>query len=313
MPPARLLAIGGAHIDRRGIMAAPFIAGASIPGAMHEEVGGGAFNACVNAVREGAAVTLVGLRGGDAAGEQVGAALARHAIADLSTTYLDRTTPSYTALVTRDGDVVAALADMTLYDFGFEKELRRAKLRKAVTQNDAVLIDANLPAAAAARAAGLANGKPLYAIAISPAKVVRLFGIEPVIDVLFMNRLEAHALTGVPADAKPAALVDALCASGLRGAVVTNGAGEVVAFRGDRAFTATPPRVQLVRDATGGGDALAGTAIAAMIAGAGFAGAVRRGLAASALTVTRTSATAPITPEGIDAMLGHVGAAEPIV
>lgn len=312
MLPARLLAIGGAHIDRRGIMAAPFIAGASVPGAMHEEVGGGAFNASVNAVREGVTVTLVSLRGGDAAGQQVATALAEHVITDLGTTYLDRTTPSYTALVTRDGDIAAALADMALYDIGFEKELRRAKLRKAAEDSDALLIDANLPAPAATRAAELAAGQPLYAIAISPAKAVRLFGITQSIDMLFMNRAEAHALTGIAADAPAAELVAALRASGLRGAVVTNGAAPVVAFSGETVFALMPPQVDVVRDATGGGDALAGTAIATLLAGAGFEAAVRRGLAASALTVARTSATAPITPDGVEAMLGHVGVTETI-
>ena len=40
-----LLAIGGAHIDRRGQVAGDYFPGASNPGAMREEIGGVVFNA----------------------------------------------------------------------------------------------------------------------------------------------------------------------------------------------------------------------------------------------------------------------------
>lgn len=312
MPPARLLAIGGAHIDRRGIMTAPFVAGASVPGCMHEEVGGGAFNAAVNAVREGAEVTLVGLRGGDAAGDQVASALARYGIADAGTTYLDRATPSYTALVTGDGEVVAALADMALYDTGFEKELRRAKLRRAADESDVILIDANLPAAAATRAAKLAPDRPLYALAISPAKAPRLAGVIDVLALMVLNRREAHALTGVALDAPPQAVCAALRSKGLRGGVVTDGAGPVIAFNEDSAFTLQPPPVDTMQDATGAGDALAGTTIAHLPAGKDLETALRRGLAAAALTVTHASASAPLNPVDIDALAQRIAPARPI-
>ena len=45
-------------------------------------------------------------------------------IADLSAVFLDRATPSYTALLDREGDVIAALADMALYELAFPKQMQ---------------------------------------------------------------------------------------------------------------------------------------------------------------------------------------------
>ena len=63
-----LLGIGGAHVDRRGRVSVPFVPGASNPGIMQEEAGGGMLNALRAARREGVAASLVSMRGGDAAG-----------------------------------------------------------------------------------------------------------------------------------------------------------------------------------------------------------------------------------------------------
>ena len=51
MTSPKLLAVGGAHVDRRGQMTDVFVPGASIPGTMREDVGGGAFNALRTAVQ----------------------------------------------------------------------------------------------------------------------------------------------------------------------------------------------------------------------------------------------------------------------
>lgn len=308
MSKPALLAIGGAHLDRRGTMTAPFIPGASIPGVMREEIGGGAFNAVGNAVRHGVGVSLVSVRGGDETGARVAAALAAHGIGDLASIYLDRTTPSYTALVTAEGEVVAALADMGLYDLALAKELRRAKVREAAAAADAILFDGNLPETAIVKAAALAQGKPAFALAISPAKAVRLRGVLARIDVLFMNRREAAALCAAAPASPPADLVAALRSTGLRGAVISDGAAPAVAYREKEAFSVLPPEVAAMADSTGAGDALAGTAIASLMTGHSFAEAVRGGIAAAAITVTSQAAIAAYDNARFVAMLAATGA-----
>ena len=285
MTKPKLFAAGGAHIDRRGRVSGSYIPGASSPGIMREEVGGGVFNALRNAVGRGGGGALLSVRGGDMAGEAVARAIGEGGIADLSATFLDRATPSYTAFVEANGDVVAGLADMGLYDLAFAKLLRRRAVRDAIAEADAVLCDANLPEPALERLAGLAGEKPLFAVAISPAKVIRLRPVLSRIACLFMNRREAAVLSGGDVDGGPANMVQALAASGLASGVISAGRERIVGFDADGVFEIEPPSPRRTADSTGAGDALAGATVAARMRGEKLREALREGLAAALLTI----------------------------
>ena len=312
MSPPKLLAVGGAHVDRRGQLSGVYVPGASNPGRMREDVGGGAFNALRNAVQRGIEASLMSVRGADSAGENVARAIQEATIRDLSAVFLDRATPSYTALIDRDGDVLAGLADMELYEIVFPKQLRRSKARDEVFSADAILCDANLPAAALERLAALAEGKPLFAIAISPAKAVRLAGVLGSVSCLFMNRREAAALSGTPKDAEPAAFVDGLRVAGLSAGVITAGGGAVTGFDAGGIFSITPPALGSMIDATGAGDALAGTTIAAMMHGKPLRAALREGIAAAVLTIARPKAVAAISERALAETLALVPKAQAV-
>ncbi len=285
MTSPKILAVGGAHIDRRGQMTGTFVPGASIPGTMREDVGGGAFNALRNAVQRGARGAMMSMRGGDAAGDTVAQAIAGSGIADLSAVFLDRATPSYTALLDSAGDVVAALADMHLYEIAFPKQLRRAKLREEIAAADAILCDANIPAVGLERLAALAAGKPLFAIAISPAKAVRLAEVLPALACLYMNRREAAALAGMGGDDPIEAIIDRLRTLGLGRGVITQGSEPVTGFDAFRVLSVPPPKPRTIADVTGAGDALAGAMTAALLNGEPFGEALREGMAAALLAV----------------------------
>lgn len=306
MTSPRILAIGGAHVDRRGRMTAPFVPGASIPGAMSEEVGGGAFNALRGAVRRGARGALMSVRGGDAAGEAVASEVAANGIEDLSAVFLDRATPSYTALLDRDGDVVAALADMGLYELAFAKQMRRAKAREAVAAADAVLCDANLPEAALTKL-GEITDKPLFAIAISPAKAVRLVPILAKLSCLYMNRREAAVLGGIAADSTPDEFVRGLRAAGLKRGVVTAGGSRVFAYDdASGLIEIAPPAPRRIVDVTGAGDALAGSTTAALLRGLNLDRALREGIAAAVLAIETASAVPELDQQAFAEMLALV-------
>lgn len=287
MTATRLLAIGGAHVDRRGRCTSAFVPGASNPGAMAEDIGGGAFNALRIARARGAEAEMLSVRGGDLAGDAVTLAIAATGIADRSATFLDRRTASYTAILDDAGDVVAALADMAIYDTAFARGLRRKAARQAISEAGAILIDANPSPDAIALALDLAR-VPVHAIAISPAKVIRFIPHLHRLATLFMNRREAAALAGTAAD--DGALVAALRRQGLDRAVVTDGAAPVLAYDADGAFRLLPPPAPSVADVTGAGDALAGAAIAALMARLPFAEAVADGMAASRIALATTEA-----------------------
>ncbi|WFR96971.1 carbohydrate kinase family protein [Rhizobium tumorigenes] len=306
----QILVLGGAHIDRRGRIFGETDPGASNPGAWFEEPGGGGFNAARNLARLHHDVRMISPRGGDALGDMVAAAAREAGVDDRPFVFLDRTTPSYTAIIEKDGNLVIALADMELYKLFSPRRLLIRAIRDSFASADLILCDANLPAetlAAIARKA-VDLGKPLAAIAISPAKVVRLKPCLADIDYLFLNQSEAAALTGSRPD-DPLQWVSQLQALGLKGGVITRGQQPLVAFDGRITLTLEPPTVDDVADVTGAGDSLAAGVLSALMDGLDLAEAVRHGAAAAAITVQSPFATAAnLSPEHLRQVLALVGA-----
>ncbi|MBO9098573.1 MULTISPECIES: carbohydrate kinase family protein [unclassified Rhizobium] len=306
----QILVLGGAHIDRRGRIFGETDPGASNPGAWFEEPGGGGFNAARNLARLHHDVRMVSPRGGDALGDMVASAAREAGVDDRPFVFLDRTTPSYTAIIEKDGNLVIALADMELYKLFSPRRLLIRAIRDSFASADLILFDANLPAetlAAIARKA-VDLGKPLAAIAISPAKVVRLKPCLADIDYLFLNQSEAAALTGSRPD-DPLQWVSQLQALGLKGGVITRGQQPLVAFDGRITLTLEPPAVDDVADVTGAGDSLAAGVLSALMDGLDLAEAVRHGAAAAAITVQSPFATAAnLSPQHLRQVLTLVGA-----
>ena len=266
-----LFAMGGAHPDRRGRMSGTYVPGASNPGVMDETVGGGVFNAARTAARSGLGVQLLSARGGDSGASLVEAAIAEAGIDDLSGVFLDRRTPSYTSFLDRTGEQIAGFADMALYEIAFARLLRRKSVRTALEGADAVLTDANPSREALEALAAATGGKPLFAIAVSPAKVVRLAGLLPRLSCLFMNKAEAVALASACEDGNGGSPADVLMRAGLGRAVITAGAGPLTLLDDGRTELLVPPPAEQPRDVTGAGDALAGATVAALMQAIPFA------------------------------------------
>ncbi|TJW78206.1 MAG: carbohydrate kinase, partial [Mesorhizobium sp.] len=205
-----------AYIERRGHVLGAFVPAASSPGTMREEVGGAVFNALRCAVRRGVSGSLLSVRGGDVLADVVARAVAAAGIADLSVVFLDRTTPSNTTIFDGDGAPIVGLADMALYDLALAKQIRRAKVREAISTADAVLCDANLPSAALERLVTLAAGKPVFGLAVSPDKAARLVPVLGNLALAFMDRREAIALAAVGIDAAEQDIADGLRRAGLK-------------------------------------------------------------------------------------------------
>lgn len=288
-----ILVIGGAHIDRRGHLFGHTKMGASNPGRWMEEPGGGGFNAACNLARLGHSVRLISPRGGDAAGEQVSAAAERLGIDDRPVVFLDRATPSYTAILEDDGNLVIALADMALYDLFSARRLRARTTRESLADTRAILCDANLPAETLTALGNFtaSNGVPLSAIAISPAKATKLLPGLHNLDHVFMNANEAEVIAGRRA-ADPAEWPLLLQKAGLKAGTITAGSGMTIAFDEDRAIALSPPPVSGIADVTGAGDAFASGFLSARLDGGSLDLALRMGTAAAALTLLSPHATA---------------------
>lgn len=278
---ARVLAIGGAHIDRIGRLFAPHRPGASNPGVWEVTPGGGVFNVARNLSRLGHEVTLVSLRGGDEAGALVAGAAESAGLVDAPITFLDRATASYTAILEPDGNLVTALADMAIYDLIAPRRLMSSGFRKRVDGCEMIVCDANLPASTLEALGQIAQkaGKPFTAIAISPAKVVRFENALSDLDMLFMNQAEARALTG---DAAPS--VEQLRDIGLRGGTITAGPGKAVLYTQLAEHALVPPPLSELADVTGAGDALASGVLDAWLGGLSTDQWLARGVALARMT-----------------------------
>ncbi|NVD38662.1 carbohydrate kinase [Ensifer sp. HO-A22] len=286
MTEGEIAVFGGAHIDRRGRITGTTAPGSSNPGTWFEEAGGGGFNAARNLARLGHSVRMISTRGGDAAGEMVTAAAAVAGVIDNPLTFLDRQTPSYTAIIENDGNLVIALADMDLYRMFSPRQLQRRALRDAIAESRIVLTDANLPeeTIAALVEAASTNGRIVAGIAVSPAKVIRFQPSLAGLSFLFMNEAEARALTGKDSD-DAEGWPPLLRAAGLNGGIVTRGGRAVVAFDSETVCVATPPALPKLADVTGAGDAMASGFLAAQLADRDLAECLRYGMAAAGITL----------------------------
>jgi len=295
--------IGAAHIDRKARALAPVVAGSSNPVAVTKGFGGVARNVAENLARLGASVKLLSRVGRDAEGNGVAAALMALGIDIAGIERVDGTaTASYTALLEPGGQLVVALADMAIYD-GMDERFMAERLAR-IGGCGAWFVDANLPAAGiAALAAAKPDGTLLAADTVSVAKAPRLAPALGRIDLLFCNEAEAAALTAP--GPRVEAMARRLIESGLGAVVVTLGAaGALWASEGDSERVPAPSA--RTRDVTGAGDALTAAALLGRVQGLALGQALRRGLAAAALTVESEHSVRPdLSPALIDSRLAR--------
>ena len=286
----KIACIGGAHIDRHGVLGGPLIPGTSNPGSVSSDFGGVARNVAENLSRLGREVLMVSRVGDDESGRAVVRHLQSLGIDTSFVSMSGRPTASYTAILEPNGELVLGLADMVIYD-----EITPALLEAAVPallECELWFVDANLPAETLRWIAGVSSHLALSADAISVVKSRRLTGILDIASPLFLNIAQAASILGVDAFPDAGAAAHAMSQRVLAG-VVTAGAAGVAAWLKDE-VRIMPARPATVRDVTGAGDALiAGTLFGITGGVPGFFRAVQLGLAAAAITVESGSTTAP--------------------
>lgn len=290
-----VLIIGGAHIDRKGAMETDYIIGASIPGTIEEVVGGGAFNVAANLSRLGFGVTFISPRADDTNSIKVANAIKPLSISD-KPVILKGSTPSYTALIDRHGELVAALADMKLYDNLSSETFLTDDVTNELKNCGILITDANLPEDVLGKISQtISDDCHWYAIAVSPAKVKRYLPVIERIDCLAMNMNEAKAITERLNSSDFSELRKTLEQLGLRGAIITNGADEIIAYlEGSEHIILKPKAVDDVADVTGAGDATLSGFVSVIETGGGIKQALEFGITAARLTIAIKGAQHPL-------------------
>ncbi|MBC8131139.1 MAG: carbohydrate kinase, partial [Rhizobiaceae bacterium] len=283
------------------------------PGSVTETVGGAIFNAAAALGAFGASVRLVSCRGGDADGALVADALSHAGIEDLSVTWLDRRTASYTAILDDRGELVAGIADMAIYDLLSPRVLSRRHLRDALEGADAVLVDANLPGPTVDHLVAAAGQRIVAAIGVSPAKATRLARALPRLSVVFLSRAEAASIVEASSATGIAVIARLLAEAGAQRAVVTDGPSEVAILDADGSvLLQSPPPVARLRDVTGAGDTLAGVATVALIGGATLLDAARLGMAAASRRIGADGVSGPDGVASIRVVAAEMAPPRPI-
>lgn len=274
----KVAVIGALNIDIAGRPSAPLSPGDSIPGSVTYALGGVGWNIARDCALLGADTHFVSLLGRDGHEPEIRAEAVRLGVDISAAKWIDGPNDRYLYVCDEQGDVYAAVNDMSLC----LRTDRRFLLERLAFLNamDAAAADANLPAETlAALAEGLTV--PLAADCVSAAKCVRLGPILPRIHTLKANRQEASALTGAtdPSDA-----LKALLHAGVKRAVISLGPEGILCGEAGEIF-ALPSAGADVKDATGAGDALTAALTVGLAEGADLRTCAERGAAAARVTL----------------------------
>jgi len=265
----------------------PVLGETILGGGFFTSPGGKGANQAVAAARLGADVAMLGRVGDDAFGARLAENLRANGV-DTSHVRAAGDAPTGVAVILlQEGDnyiVVApgANARLTPEDV--------TAMEAAVAASDALVLQLEIPLAAARRAMELARIHGVTVL-LNPAPAQTLPpDFLALADILTPNETECEILTGL-ADAREGAT--ALAGMGVPRVVVTLGGKGVLYTEGGRVVHRPALPVRAV-DTTAAGDCFTGALAVSLAGGAGFAQAVDFAQAAAALAVTRKGAQASL-------------------
>lgn len=301
----RVACIGGANVDRKARALQPVQLGTSNPVRVSQFPGGVARNIAENLARLGVAVSLFTVVGEDSEGTWLLNETKRCGIhVRLLRPQTGLRTGTYTAVLDASGELVLALADMDIYDHVRPEDVESCWPHLAAS--DWIVLDANLPAAVLAAVIERCRetGLPLAVNPVSAVKAIKLPERLHGVDVLFPNRDEAEALTGMPVQSVDDGLraCERLLARGAKRVALTLGSQGVVWATTEESGHLLPETVPVI-DVTGAGDALVAGVIFGLVHDAPFPTACRLGMAAAALTLQSERSVAELTAQQVYAAL----------
>jgi ribokinase len=269
--------------------------------------GGKGANQAVACARLGAPTRMVGRLGADGFGVALRAGLVQEGI-DVTGVGADPVQPSGVALIT----VEASGENTIIVVPGANGAVGAAELERldaALAGARALLLQFEVPLEAVIAAAERARAQGVTVI-LDPAPAQALpAALFPLVDILTPNESEAAALVGFPIadEAAAAQAAHQLRARGSAAVVIKRGGHGALALTPD-GVVALPAMPVTAVDTVAAGDAFNAGLAVALAAGQPFAMALRWGLAAGALAVTRPGAqeAMPTRDEVLDLLAaGH--------
>ena len=288
----RIAVVGGANMDIGGFPSIALVAGDSNPGKVRMTAGGVGRNIAENMVRLGLEVELITAFGDDANGHAI---LADCHAKGIGTSAVqieeDCGTSVYLFIDDVRGDMSVAVNDMEIQTrITPERLSERLQLLNSM---DAVVLDANLPEESIAFLCREVQ-VPIFADAVSAAKVGKLKGSLERLYCLKPNRIEAELLTGISIDSiedgKRAARK--LLGMGLRRVMLTMGSEGAICADEKQCICLRAAPVEIV-NASGAGDAYTAAQVWSFCEGLPLRESGIAGMAASAIAMQSISAVNP--------------------
>lgn len=296
-----IFVVGAAHIDEIAYPDKTLLARASNPVHWQRRLGGVGINTAlaISNAKPAATTRFIAAIGDDAAGTQLVNTLNTERLNAQLIAVPGITTGRYAAILDEQGELYIGLADVSAAE-ALTADAVLPLLSSA--KPESLVLDANLSADCLAQLVRWQNGQSgnnlcrTIALAVSPAKAVRLKRLAGQINTLFCNRREAAALTGQEVESRPGQLADGLLRVGFCNFVLSDGSEPLLVQTADKREQIPVATVDQVRQVNGAGDALAGATIAAMADGHDIGAALKNaGLPAAAAVLTGTTCTRLVT------------------
>lgn len=292
--------VGAAHIDEVVRLDSALHPGASNPARWSHAIGGVAANACRAAAAHTNAI-LIAAVGEDTIGAQLSAyfesSLTSQPTGALSI-IRSRASGRYCAVIDQSGELVLGLAETDIAEqltFKTIVEVLEENKRTA----DLLLLDTNLSHQCLRELFTQKPAQRLAAMTVSPVKAMRLADYGNAIDLLFTNRREAAALTGLPVQSDLLSFSNALCEAEFHTHVITDSTQDILVRDAHDTHSVPVTADAVVKGVNGAGDALAGATAAGVAQGLSLFDALTTlGLSAAHQIITDASA-APTLPNSV--------------
>ena len=268
MPDGTVVGIGAANVDVHVHSRAPLVLRDSNPGTSVFSAGGVTRNILENLSRLGVSTELVSALGEDLFADYL---LVQCGRLNIGTRFVRRfngeKTSSYTAIMDSDGDMFAAVSDMSVLQKLLPDELSGCDV--LLSSASLIVCDPCLPEETVSWLCDkYASLVPLACDPVSTAYAARLRPYRGSFSLLKPNRMELEILAGISADSRAdiQRAADLLLTEGTERVMVSLGAeGCYYADREDNCFFAALSADNSMVDATGAGDAFLAGAIYAIL------------------------------------------------
>lgn len=249
-----IVCIGGMNIDRKFQVTGDLMLKTSNPVTSSVSVGGVARNIAENLGRLNEKVTLLSVAGYDHDFEWIKEQSSVYINMDQITQLSHASTGQYSAVLDRHGEMVLALANMSIYDEMDSNWIKRQE--SFLAQAKLILLDLNIPYKTVEHLIQFAKQKhmPLYIIPVSSPKMNRLPQSLDGVDTVIVNRDESETFFESP-DKSSEDLIDCWLNSGVNQVILTSGSqATFYGHQNGERLKFHPPKIAKVADVTGAGD-----------------------------------------------------------